>query len=646
MSTPATKALDHGATPWLLGVAVLTTAPHVLHQPLWLSAMAGLVLLWGAWLWQGDRRLPGRWVLFLLVALTCAGILVEFRTLLGRDAGVAMLVMLMALKPLELKSRRDALVIVILGFFLLLTHYFYSQSLATGAWLFATLWLVIAALVRIHGGPASPFRASLRLAASLLLQALPMMLVLYLLFPRINGPLWGLPQDAHAGQTGLSDQMTPGSIAQLVQNGAIAFRTRFDGPLPPRDKLYWRGPVMENFDGQTWRPSSSRIPAERIEAIGGLVAYETTLEASNQRWLLTLDAPTGLPPESSLNGRLTASAKQDIVQRQRFRLSSSLDFRFNVREETAVLTRNLALPSGLNPQTRALAVNWKNSGKMPPAIVNQALALFAGREFAYTLRPPTLGNNAIDDFIFRTRRGFCEHYAAAFVVLMRAAGIPARVVGGYLGGERNPLDGYLVVRQSDAHAWAEVWLEGRGWIRVDPTSVVAPARLESGIGDALAADEPLPGLIHAHSELLRSLRYRWEALNNAWNQQVLGYDPQRQRELFQRLGLDAADWKNLAILLAASCALLLAGLAGWTLYQRPMRDPASRLWHKALRHLARRQVNWAPWETPRTIAQHVREERPELGAAFERVVEAYLQTRYGQTPGDLKSLRDAVARLP
>ncbi len=646
MSTHARHALDHAAPPWLFGVAALTTAPHVLHQPLWLSILTGLILLWSLWLWRGDRRLPGRWLLFLLLLGGSAGILGEFHTLLGRDAGVAMLVMLMAMKLLELKSRRDALVIVILGFFLLLTHYFYSQSLATGAWLLVTLWLVVAALIRVHAGPASPLRANLQQAAGLLLQALPLMLVLYLLFPRINGPLWGLPQDAHAGQTGLSDQMTPGSIAQLVQNGAIAFRVRFDGPQPAADKLYWRGPVMENFDGQTWRPSLSRMPAERIEAIAPPIAYETTLEASNQRWLLTLDAPTGLPPESSLNGRLTVSAKQAIVQRQRFRFSSSLDFRFNVDENAAVLARNLALPPDLNPQTRALAVDWKNSGKMPSAIVDQALALFASREFSYTLRPPLLGRHAIDDFLFRTRRGFCEHYAAAFVVLMRAAGIPARVVGGYLGGERNPLDGYLVVRQSDAHAWAEVWLERRGWVRVDPTSVVAPARLESGIGDALAADEPLPALIHAHSDLLRSLRYRWEALNNAWNQQVLGYDPQRQRELFRRLGLDATNWQDLAILLAASCALLLAALAGWTFYQRPASDPASRLWHKALRHLARRQVHWAPWETPLALAQRVRAERPELAEPFARVVDAYLQTRYGERPEHLQSLRDAVARLP
>jgi hypothetical protein len=257
-----------------------------------------------------------------------------------------------------------------------------------------------------------------------------------------------------------------------------------------------------------------------------------------------------------------------------------------------------------------------------------------------------LGRDGVDDFLFRSKRGFCEHYAAAFVVLMRGAGIPARAVGGYQGGERNPLDGYLVVRQSDAHAWAEVWLAERGWVRVDPTAVVAPARIETGIADALPAGEALPGFFRSRVDWIRSLRYRWEAINNAWNQQIIGYDPQRQRELLARLGLPDANWQNLATLLGAVCAILLALITGWVLYQRPPRDPALRLWHKALRHLTRRQVNWAPWETPLALARRVRVERPEMADAFDQVVTAYLQARYGAIPGNLQTLRERIAQLP
>ena len=643
MSTPAREALDRHATPWLFATALATTAPHALHQPAWLSALAAMLLLWASRQWWKDERLPSRWLLVALVGAGCAGILIEFRTLFGRDAGVAMLVMFMAMKLLELRSRRDAMVVVTLGYFLLLTHYFYSQSIPTGLWLLACLWLITATLVRLHGGPATTPRAALRHAGLLCLQALPFMLVLYVLFPRISGPLWGLPTDAHAGKTGLSDTMSPGSISQLVQSGDIAFRARFDGPLPPKQKLYWRGPVMEQFDGNRWRPYPGRLPAEQLEFLSPPLSYETTLEPHNQRWLLALDAPTGLPPEMALNGTLTVALRDPLTERQRFRLAASLDYRFNATEDPAAIRRNLLLPPGSNPQSRALAEQWRSAGIGPDAIVGKALALFAA-DFTYTLRPPLLGRDGIDDFLFRSKRGFCEHYAAAFVVLMRAAGIPARVVGGYQGGEFNPLDGYLVVRQSDAHAWAEVWLAGRGWVRVDPTAAVSPSRIETGIADALPFEDALPALIQLRADWARTLRYRWEAINNAWNQHILGYDPQRQRDLLARLGLPDADWRSLATLLGAFCSLLVAGLMVWAIYQRPRRDPVLRLWHQALRHLARRQVDCAPWETPLALARRVEQQRPELAAPFQRVVDAYLLARYG-TDNNLTALRAAIAQL-
>src|SRR5574343_1041715 len=288
MSTPARQALDRHATPWLFASALITTLPHFLHQPAWLSALAGLLLGWSVWLWWKDERLPGRWILLLLVAAGCSGILIEFRTLFGRDAGVAMLVVFMAMKLLELKSRRDALVGVMPGYFLLLTHYFYSQSIPTGLWLLFALWLLTATLIRLHGGPAATTRETLRYAAGLCLQALPFMLVLYLLFPRISGPLWGLPSDAHAGMTGLSDSMSPGSISRLAQSADIAFRARFTTPPPPKQRLYWRGPVLEHFDGTTWRLHDNRETSPQLETLSAPLRYEITLEPHNQRWILAL----------------------------------------------------------------------------------------------------------------------------------------------------------------------------------------------------------------------------------------------------------------------------------------------------------------------------------------------------------------------
>ena len=647
MSTPARLSLDHRCTPWLFAAALATTAPHALHQPIWLTLLASALFAYAGWLWAHNERLPGRWLLIGLMGIACGGVILEFRTLLGRDAGVAMLVLFMALKLLELRSQRDAMVLITLGYFLLLTHYFYSQSIPTGLWLIVTMTLVTAALIRLNGGPASKPIATLRYAGLLILQALPLMLVLYLLFPRIAGPLWGLPHDAHKSSSGgLSEQMSPGSIANLALSSEIAFRVRFDGDIPPRNKLYWRGPVMDTFDGHTWGPGVPASRAPVIEALSQAISYESTIEANQQPWLLALDAPSPALKEFAIKSTLTVTRSRIINQRARFALLSVTDYRYNVEEAPAVLRRNLALPPNLNPRSRELAQSWQQASENPILTVNKALALFSGGAFTYTLEPPLLGENGIDEFLFESRRGFCEHYAAAFVVLMRAAGIPARVVGGYQGGERNPIDEFLIIRQSDAHAWAEVWLAGQGWLRIDPTAVVSPSRLEGGIAFALGAGEPLPALLSVRSEWVRGLRYRWEAINNAWNQQILGYDPQRQRELFSRLGVANPDWKTLTTLLAGAIATLMITLAAWTFYHHPRSDPAQRLWQQALRRIARSQVNYAPWEAPLALQRRIEIERPDLAPAFGNVVEAYLASRYSATPGNLQPLREAIARLP
>ena len=646
MSTPAYQSLDHQGIPWLFAASLATTLPHVQHQPLWLSALTGLALLYAIWLWWNNQRLPGRWLLVLLVGIACGGVFLEFRTLLGRDAGVAMLVLFMALKLLELRSRRDAMISVTLGYFLLLTHYLYSQSIPTGLWLITAMTVLTATLIRVHGGPASAPLATLRYAGLLTVQALPFMLLLYILFPRISGPLWGLPQDAHSARSGLTNQMSPGSFSNLALSSEIAFRVRFDGEIPPRDKLYWRGPVMDQFDGRTWRGQGGKARPPQIEALSPPLTYESTIEPNQQRWLLALDSPAPTLKNFTVNDTLTVTIREAIVERRRFPLISVTDYRYNVSEDPATLSSNLLLPPTLNPKTRALADSWRSNSKSQNVTVNRALALFSGQDFTYTLHPPLLGENGIDEFLFESKRGFCEHYAAAFVVLMRAAGIPARVVGGYQGGERNPVDGYLVVRQSDAHAWAEVWLAGQGWVRIDPTASVSPSRVEGGIAAAMPSGEPLPALLTMRSDFLLTIRYRWEAINNAWNQQVLGYNPERQRELFARLGLTDANWQNMAALLATLSGALLLAVAAWTLYHRPQIDPTQRLWHIALRRMAKRQVNCAPWETPLALQRRIEAEKPELANAFATVVSAYLAARYSATPGDLRPLREAIARLP
>ena len=646
-------ALEYGAIPWLLAVAMATAAPHVIHLPLWLSLLGGSVLLWRLGLWHRNARLPSRWLLALLVFVGVAGIGWQFHTLIGKEAGVALLFFFMALKPMEMRTRRDAMALVMLGFFLLLTHYFYSQSIPTGLWLLASTTLLTATLIRVHGG-AQPLSAIVRYAGLLLAQATPFMLIIFLLFPRISGPLWGLPKDAHSGLSGLSEQMSPGSLNSLIQSGAIAFRVQFSGEVPEKSDLYWRGPVFDDYDGQTWR-ARVRDPlrpgrAPVIEAGDRKVSYVTTLEAHNQRWLLALDLPLVLPDDSGLSPTLSPTletlAREPVLGRARFALTSSLDFVANRQETPAMLQQALRLPPGLNPRSRELAEAWQEKFKTPELISGAALLFFRQEAFFYTLRPPLLGQNAVDDFLFGTRRGFCEHFASAYVVLMRAAGVPARVVAGYQGGELNPVDGYLTVRQSDAHAWAEIWLADKGWVRVDPTAAVAPSRIEVGIEAALPAGDPLPALVRIDSELLRDLRNRWDAANNTWNQWVLGYNPQRQLEVLSRLGLSEPDWRSMTAALATLCGIALLLVTWWTLHQRPTTPPAQRAWQRFCKRLARLGVVRAAWEGPLDFALRVARERPELGALTREAASHFADLHYGSGKAEqLQKLKECTRRL-
>ncbi len=646
--------IEHGAIPWLLAVAMATTLPHVEHLPIWLYLLATTLLLGRGWLWHRNARLPSRWILALLVIAGTVGIGWQYRTLFGRDAGVALLVFFMALKPMEMQERRDAVVLIMLGFFLLLTHYFHAQGIPTGLWLLAATTLLAATLIRLHGGP-QPVRQIFRHAGILVAQSLPFMLVFFLLFPRVQGPLWGLPQDAHAGLSGLSDRMSPGSLNNLIQSGEIAFRVQFASPLPEKSKLYWRGPVFDAYDGQTWQAnplnaSRSANKTAGVEATGDTFAeYTITLEAHNRRWLLALDLPVALPEGSALWPTFETLARTPVLYRSRYTFRSALDYVANREETPRILQQSLRLPAGFNPRTRELALEWKNASSTPEDISAAALRFFREEKFFYTLQPPLLGQDAVDEFLFESRRGFCEHYAGAYVVLMRAAGIPARVVTGYQGGEVNPVDGYLTVRQSDAHAWAEIWIENRGWVRVDPTAAVAPSRIERGIGAALPAGDPLPALVRIDSDwLLRlhQLRQRWEAVNNAWNQWILGYNPQRQREVLSRLGLRDPDWRTMASVMAACSGLALLLVVLGTLRRSTATSPEQQAWQRYCKALARFGVRRLPWEGPFDFAARVAGIRPDLGALTREAAGYFADLHYGTgQPGQLQALKNCTRRL-
>lgn len=620
---------------WLFAGIALVVAPHARHLPAWVSAAAFAM---GAWRWaaaSGRLPLPGKWTLALLLAGSAAGILFQYRTLFGRDAGVAMLTLMLALKLLEMRTYRDAMLTVFLGYFLVITHFFYTQSIPLAVYLLAAVLLLTFALVTLnHPASAVNWRRPLKLSALLMAQAAPVMLVLFVLFPRIAGPLWGMPSDAFAAMTGLSENMAPGSISRLVQSDAIAFRAEFQSTPPPASSLYWRALVLDRYDGRAWSPARAGFDAEpAIETSGNAIRYSVTIEAHNRPWVFALEVPDplALPKNTHLTPNLQLLAQSPLQRRTRYPLVSFSNYQIGKDAEADVLRRTLLLPREGNPQARALAQRLKSEAGNDAEVPARVLRFFREQSFSYTLTPRLLGSDGIDEFLFTTRSGFCEHYAGAFTFLMRAAGVPARVVTGYQGGEFNFDGNYFIVRQSDAHAWSEVWLKDRGWVRIDPTAAVAAGRIENGIASALPAGEPLPFFVRTNMEWLKQLRLRLDTLDNQWNQWVLGYDQEQQISFFARLGFGIVSWRELVWALAIGMALLLVTIAAFTL--RPERKPANdRVRALYLRFCARLEkagVARAPSEGPVDFAKRVRRERPEYADATEAVTRLYVRLRYG-----------------
>ncbi|MBP9712392.1 MAG: DUF3488 domain-containing transglutaminase family protein [Sterolibacterium sp.] len=648
----------------LLATALACSLPLFPHLPQWLAGLCILLLLWyGLLFWRKTAlsHYPGRSTLIAIALGGTLAIGAHYQSLFGRGPGVALLALLLLLKLLESRNRRDGFVTLLLACFLLMSQYFYAQDMLSGGLTLIGASLVTATLALLNHPKQTP-QHSLRLASRLLLQAVPFMLLMFLLFPRIESPLWALPADAFSGVTGLNDTMSPGGISQLSQSDAIAFRARFhgalDGRAPPQQQLYWRGPVLADFDGRTWHASptssfvSSRVqlpkltPAAHDQSIQKrqIVDYTVTLEPHNRAWLFALEWPISMPQpvEAGLTFDYQIWAKQPVMGRIRYDLRSTLrPLPIAPDEHRALIAAALKLPTEFNPRTRALAAQWrKEAGNNDLALVQRMLMYLHEEKFYYTLRPPLLGEDSVDDFLFNSRRGFCEHYASAFVFLMRAAGVPARVVTGYQGGELNPNDGTLIVRQSDAHAWAEVWLRDQGWRRIDPTAAVAPARTERGLIEALPAGEPLPLLSRAQLAWLHPMRLQWEAISNTWNQWVIGYNPQRQRSFLANLGMTNVDWTHLAALFSGLCAALLFAYTAWALRHRQATDPLQALWQKFSKKMAAYGLTRQPWEGPTDYVERISATLENIPGKQSLAIEAreiaarYVALRYGKTTAE------------
>ncbi len=628
---------DRRDTLFLMGAILLAVVPHVAHLPWWTSTGFFVLFVWRFGLVMSGRWLPRdsvRWV----AALACtAAVFANYGTLLGRDAGVALLVLFLGLKLMEMRARRDLFVVIFLCFFLLLTAFFYSQTMVTAVLtVVAVLGLMTTMLTMQFGQHELAISARFRAAGSLFLQALPIAALFFVLFPRVQGPLWGMPDDAYSSRTGLSESMSPGRIAELSLSDEVAFRVLFDGPSPEPARLYWRGPVFGSFDGAEWKPLSRPIAPLPLPSIQGepesTLRYTVTLEPNNRPWLFALEAPVrvdGLPARTALlMPDMLLLSRERVNARLRYRLESTTEYRFGMNETPLSLRNWLQLPGGFNPRTLELAASWRAQEQDPAGLVDRALRMFHDEPFHYTTKPPLLGRDTVDDFLFRTRAGFCEHYASAFVVLMRALEVPARVVTGYQGGEFNPVDDFWLIRQADAHAWAEVWLPGRGWVRVDPTAAVAPERIERGSRAIRRTERFAP--LGLDMPMLEGLRFNLDALANAWNQWVLSYDGGRQKRLLSALGLALDGWQDLVGLLAAGLALMLGAVALLTLHPRRPKDPVERCYAEFCERMAEAGVVREPHETPRQVlARAARTLEATQMARARRFVALYNALRYG-----------------
>lgn len=586
---------------------VFMQAPYI---PVWCTGLTLGVLVWRGRLALNAQALPAwPWRLgLLLTALT--GTYVSHQTLLGYEAGVTLIVVLLTLKTLELRARRDAFVIFFLGFFTLLTHFFHSQSLLTAMGILLAMLGLLTGLVLAHMPVGRPsIGKAAQLAGGMALLGAPIMLVLFMLFPRF-APLWGIPTNSALNRSGLSDQMQVGQIARLALDDSIAFRVAFgNDQRPSQDQLYFRGPVLSVFDGLEWRPrhppTLTRLP---VDTAGEGIPYRLTMEPTNRHWVMTLEATPTLP---ALGGQpaLATTDLQWLVRRPltdvlRFDAVAYPRFRHGPNNRELVLQEDLMLPPGFNPRTLQLAQDLQRElgyPDQPQPYVQAVLDRLRTGGYTYTLEPGLFGRHTADEFWFDRKQGFCEHIASSFVILMRALDVPARVVTGYHGGERNPVDGVWTVRQSDAHAWAEIWLPDSGWTRVDPTAYVAPARTNE-----LARLSAPPGVLagavmQMNPYLLRQARAVWEATNNRWNQWVLNYTQSRQFDLLKKLGFSSPNWADLLYLLAG--VLVIASLGGtvWAAWSRTTQDPWLRLLDRARRNAIRAGATVPPQATPRQL---------------------------------------------
>lgn len=625
------KPFSASSLRWGLIALSVSVLPHANRLPLWVNVMLLTSLSWRLLGAYRGWRLPARGIRWVAAVVALALVFFNYRTINGLQAGSALLVAMLALKVLETNRRRDLVALVLSAYFLTITNLLYAQHIPALIYAFIAVWITSTALLQIsiNTQPMKP-KAALLTCGNLLAQSIPIMLILFLLFPRIPTPFVGL-SNSGVGRTGLSEEMSPGTITNLVQSDEIAFTVKFGGQPPPYSRLYWRGPVLHDFDGQSWsRHGFVGRGRSDYDVRGVSTAYTVTMEPNQRNWLFALDVASSRPDKAQLLFDFQLVNRQPIAQVYRYDVRSHLDHTLDPNRtrfgSATDLPKNI-----VNRATFSLAKQLRTQHPDDEAYIGAVLRRFNEQEFIYTLQPPALDmGKPVDDFLFNTRAGFCEHYASAFAMLMRAANIPARVVTGYMGGEFNPITGHLTVRNSEAHAWTEVWLPKTGWHRVDPTAAVAPERVQDGLAGAIAVGDSIPGFFIRNNRLLLRLRYGYDAINILWNDFVLGYGPEAQKALLAKLGLRDYDWGFLVGLLTVGMAIVMAVL--WYLLMRQIRprqrDEVIDVYRRFCDKLGKLKLERLSHEGPVDFANRIVRKKPELKAATDKITATYVRLRY------------------
>jgi len=612
-----------------LGLALLA---HIATLPLWVPGIVvacGLIRLRLA---RAGRGAPPGALLVTMAVLVVPLLLVRFHTFNGLVAGTALLSVAAGLKLLETKTRRDIYIITLIIYFVSMAALLEGDSFWLLAYLIGVCWLTTATLLRLtSSGPAPGWRRSLRYGGRVLLQALPLALVFWLLFPRFAGPLWRIPNDSQVAASGLSDTMSPGDITQLALSDEVAFRVRFEAATPPNRERYWRGPVLDVFDGHTWSRSPTIQGAAALKPLGPSYKYTVMMEPHRHRWIFMLDWPSSWNlPRAELDSDYTLtqidplSRPVDVVGTSYTQVQATEDLSSRTR------SRDLRLPRNRNPRTIQLAQELRSAHADDMEFVQAVLAMIRQQPFFYTLHPPTLSDNSVDDFLFNTKRGFCGHYASAFAALARAAGIPARVVTGYQGGTLNPYGDYWILRQSDAHAWNEVWIEGRGWVRIDPTAAIAPQRVERGLADVAGSEESLGSAWQLRTRWFSGMQLRFDMVKEIWRERILDFDQDSQRRLLEFLKIPEPDGQKLVMVLAAAMTLVLAWLT-WQVrreLERSSTDETGRAYARLCAKLAAAGIARLPHEGAEAYALRVARLRPDLAGTVMNLCRQYSFLRY------------------